>query len=142
MNRVVGWVVDIAAYLLFAAVFWLVAILADVLVYMATCRISHYCRGTEFDLPIDIFASLVAGCVGMLTAVALLQAVYPKYPAKIFMAVSTGFTFLFVLSLVTESNDGRNLYEFNNQISFSLGPVAGCLVGWLLLNRLSRPSLG
>jgi hypothetical protein len=142
LNRVVGWVVDIAAYLLFAVVFWLVAILADVLVYMATCRISRYCRGTEFDLPFDIFASLVAGCVGMLAAVALLRAVYPKYPAKIFMAVSTGFTILFVLSLVTEADDGRNLYEFNNQIRFSLGPFAGCVVGWLLLNRRGRPSRG
>jgi hypothetical protein len=139
LRRFLGWLLDIGAYVLFAVTFWVVGVVVDVSVYMAACSTSHTCLDPASDLPFDAISSIAAGCVGMLAASFLLRIVRPGYPAGVFIAVSACLTLLFTLPGFGEWRAaGRNPFELNNHVRFTLGPWAGCVVGALLLLRRAQ----
>lgn len=136
MRRIIGWLVDIAAYVLFAFTFWLVALFVDIFVYWAACSVIRTCVDPASNLPFDALSSAVAGYVAMLAACTLLRAIHPRHPAGVFVGVSTCFTLLFAITgLVQWQMDAKDPYELNNYVRFTLGPVIGCGVGWWLVGR-------
>jgi hypothetical protein len=127
--------IDVAAYVAFAAAFWIVGLFAYLSVYAVSCGISRGCFGPSGALPFEVFSAVLTGGFAMWAAIALAKALHPTYPAREFAAVSTGFTVLFCLWTAIDWIEGkgrRDPYELNQAVRFLLTPTIGCLMAWLL----------
>jgi pimeloyl-ACP methyl ester carboxylesterase len=125
---------------MFAVAFWLAGLLAYLLSFMTTCSIAKSCIDAASSTRFEVISAVVAGSIGMWTAVTLVRSVHHPSPVRTFVLVSTGLTLLFAAGTIFDwvNGIGRRSSvadEINGAVRFVLLSVIGCAIGWLLSER-------
>ena len=123
---------DVLGFLVLEVVYWLVAIIAYIAVYIINRFFEHAVRWISAP-----WAVIVGATVGVVVAVTILDHFFKPYPQKVFGSLFIGINVIFLVWGILLWTVGHEPFGFKDFTS-SLGLVVGSFAAWWLLWRGER----